>query len=213
VRELGRRLPAQGADDARQHHGEPVSPGVDHPGLAQHRELVRAALHRLLAGLERPLEHLGQQLVLLARVRVWAEPRRVHVGEVLGHAVRHRPHRGEHRALGGVAHRLVGGVRSAGEGGRHEHGVDQLSRARHELGRCAAHDLRQDHAAVAASAQQGGAGHGVDDRVAADHVDRLAVHAVELVEHGAHRHRHVVAGVAVGNGEDVEVVDLLAPCL
>ena len=34
--------------------------------------------------------------------------------------------------------------------------------------------------------------------------------AVELVEHGAQRQRHVVAGVAVGDREDVEVVDLLA---
>ena len=33
---------------------------------------------------------------------------------------------------------------------------------------------------------------------------------VELVEHGAQRQRHVVAGVAVGDREDVEVVDLLA---
>ena len=33
---------------------------------------------------------------------------------------------------------------------------------------------------------------------------------VELVEHGAQRERHVVAGVAVGDREDVEVVDLLA---
>ena len=31
---------------------------------------------------------------------------------------------------------------------------------------------------------------------------------VELVEHGAQRERHVVARVAVGDREDVEVVDL-----
>ena len=36
---------------------------------------------------------------------------------------------------------------------------------------------------------------------------------VELVEHGAQRERHVVAGVAVGDREDVEVVDLLTACL
>ena len=34
--------------------------------------------------------------------------------------------------------------------------------------------------------------------------------AVDLVEHGAQRERHVVAGVAVGDREHVEVVDLLA---
>ena len=36
---------------------------------------------------------------------------------------------------------------------------------------------------------------------------------VELVEHGAQGERHVVARVAVGDREDVEVVDLLAPGL
>ena len=48
--------------------------------------------------------------------------------------------------------------------------------------------------------------------VAADLVERrpLLGQAVELVEHGAQRERHVVAGVAVGDREDVEVVDLLA---
>ena len=37
--------------------------------------------------------------------------------------------------------------------------------------------------------------------------------AVELVEHGAQRERHVVAGVAVGDREHVEVVDLAAASL
>ncbi len=209
VRDLGRRVSAQRADHARQHHGEAVGARVHDACLAQHRQLLGAALHRLLAGLERPLEHLGQQLVLLARVGVGAEPRRVHVREVLGHAVCHRPHGAEHRALGGLAHRLVGGVGGAGEGRGHQHRVHQLAGPGDQLGRRAAHDLGQDHAAVAAGAEQRGAGHGVHDRVAADHVDRLAVHAVELVEHGAHRHRHVVPGIAVGYREDVEVVDLL----
>ena len=38
----------------------------------------------------------------------------------------------------------------------------------------------------------------------------IAGEAVELVQHGAQRQRHVVARVAVGDREDVEVVDLLA---
>ena len=55
----------------------------------------------------------------------------------------------------------------------------------------------------------------LDDLLAADLVERPLVlgQAVELVEHGAQRERHVVAGVAVGDREDVEVVDLLAACL
>ena len=39
---------------------------------------------------------------------------------------------------------------------------------------------------------------------------RVGGEAVDLGEHGAQRERHVVARVAVGDGEDVEVVDLLA---
>ena len=44
-------------------------------------------------------------------------------------------------------------------------------------------------------------------------VERLAVHPVQLVEHGAHGQRHVVPRVAVGDREDVQVVDLLAAVL
>jgi hypothetical protein len=81
------------------------------------------------------------------------------------------------------------------------------------LGR-AADELGEDHAAVAAGAEQRGAGDRVDDLVAADLVDRavllLVEQAVELAEHRAQRQRHVVARVAVGDREDVEVVDLLA---
>ncbi len=62
--------------------------------------------------------------------------------------------------------------------------------------------------------EQRGARDGVDELVAADLVDvALRGQAVELVEHRAQRERHVVAGVAVGDREHVEVVDLLAPCL
>ena len=64
---------------------------------------------------------------------------------------------------------------------------------------------------VAARAEQRRAGDGVDDLVAADLVDlALRGEVVELGEHGAQRERHVVAGVAVGDREDVEVVDFLA---
>ena len=129
--------------------------------------------------------------------------------EVLRNPVRHRPDGGEHRALGGVADRLVRGIGRAGKRGRHEHGIDQLARPRDQLRRRAAHDLRQDHAAVSARSEQSRSRHRVDDRLAPDHIDRLAVHAVELVEYRAHGHGHVVAGVAIGDREHVEVVDLL----
>ena len=70
---------------------------------------------------------------------------------------------------------------------------------------------REDDAGVAAGAEQRGAGDGVDDLVAADLVDlALGGEIVELGQHGAQSQRHVVPRVAVGDREDVEIVDLLA---
>ena len=209
VLELGRGAAPERGEAARHDHGEPVGAGVDHAGLAQHRKLLGPALDGLLARLERVLEHLREQLVLLVGGGLGAEPLGVHVSEVVRHAPRHRPHRREHRALGRVAHGRVGGVRGARQRGRHEHRVDELAVAARELLGGAAHDLGEDHAAVPARAQQRGPGDRGHDLVAALHVERPAVHAVQLVEHGAHGERHVVPRVAVGDGEDVEVVDLL----
>ncbi len=124
--------------------------------------------------------------------------------------VRHLAENGQHRALGRLAHRLVGGVGGAGEGGGDEDRVDQLAGAAGQLLGGAADDLAEDHAGVAAGAHQRRPGQRLHQLRAADLVDLEAVEAVELLHHGAHRHRHVVAGVAVGDREDVEVVDLLA---
>ena len=49
---------------------QPVAAGVHHAGLAQHRQQLGPALDRLLAGVERALEQLGQQRVLLVGVRL-----------------------------------------------------------------------------------------------------------------------------------------------
>ena len=213
VGELRRLLAAQGRHHPGHDHGEPVGAGVHDARLLEHRELLRPALHRLLGGVERPLHHLGDQRVLLLGRGVGAEPRGVHVREVLGHAVGHRAHRAQHRALGRLAHRVIGGVGRAGERGGHEHRIHQLAGARRQLLGGAAHDLREDHAAVAARAQQRGAGHGGHQLLAPDHVERLAAEPVELLEHGAQGHGHVVPRVAVGDREDVQVVDLGAAAL
>jgi hypothetical protein len=210
VLELGCGVAPECGQAAGDDHREPVGTGVDDARLAQHGELLWPALDRLLAGLEGVLEHLRQQLVLLGRACVGPQPRGVHVGEVVGHTAGHRAHGREHRALRWVAHGRVGGVRGAGEGGGHEYRVDELARSRDQLLRSAAHDLREDHAAVPARAEQRGARHGAHDLVAADVVDRLPVHRAELLGHGLQRERHVVAGVTVGDREHVEVVDLLA---
>ena len=135
------------------------------------------------------------------------------MGQVLRHAVGHRPYGGEHRALGGVPHGVVRGVGGSRQRRAHEDRIDQLTGSRRQLLGCAAHDLREDHAAVPARAEKGGAGDGLDQVVAPQVVDRLPVDPVELREHGAEGHRHVVARVAVGDREDVQVVDLLPPAL
>ena len=111
------------------------------------------------------------------------------VREVVGDRGRHVAHDREHRALGRLAHRRVGALGGVGEGGAEQHRVDQLARARDQLLGRAADQLGEDDAAVAARAEQRGAGDGLDDLVAADLVDRAVVgssaEAIELGEHGA----------------------------
>jgi hypothetical protein len=137
------------------------------------------------------------------------------VGELGRDAVRHLAHHGQDRALGRGAHGPVGAVGRARHRRADEDRVDELARTRDQLLGGAADQLGEDHAGVAAGAQQRRAGDRVDDLLAADLVERAVVlgEPVELVEHRAERQRHVVAGVAVRDREDVEVVDLLAPCL
>ena len=85
---------------------------------------------------------------------------------------------------------------------------------RHQLLRRTADQLGEDHAGVAPGAQQRRARDRLHDLLAPDLVDGAlavgALQAVELIEDGPQRERHVVAGVAVGDREHVEVVDLLA---
>jgi hypothetical protein len=209
VLELRGGYAAERREAARDDHGEPVGAGIHHARVAQDRELLGSPRDRLLAGLESVLEHLGKQLVLLLRGRSGPESLRVHVREVVGDAGGHRPDCGEHRALGGVAHRCVRRVRCACERRGHQHRVHQLTLARGELLGRSAHDLGEDHPAVAARAEQRCARHGAHDLVAVEAVDRLPVEVVERIEHRPHRQRHVVPRVTIGDRKDVQVVDLL----
>ena len=205
---------AQRADDPRQQHGESVAAGVHDARLAQHRQQIGAALDRLLAGLQSAFDHAGDGHVLLPRGGVDAQPRIRDVGDLGGDAVRHLAHDGEDRALGRVAHRSVGLIGGAGQRRPDEHRVHQLARPADQLLGGAADQLREDDPAVAAGAQQRRAGHRGHDLVTADVVDGAALggagEAVQFGEDRAQGQDHVVAGVAVGDGENVEVVDLLA---
>ena len=206
-------LAAQPGDDPRQDHHQPVRARVDHAGLGQHVELLGGSLDRLLPRAGGHRQHLGQQLVLLLVARLGGEALAVHVREVLRGRVRHLADHGQHRSLSGVTHRFVSGVGGARERRRDQHRVDQLTRAAGQLLGGAADDLAQDHARVAPRAHQGRPGDGVDDLLASAPVDRLPVEAVQLAHHGAHGQRHVVPGVAVGDREHVQVIDLLAALL
>jgi hypothetical protein len=215
VLQLGRLGAAQGGDDAREDDRHAVAAGVDHARLAEDRQQIGAALDRGLAGDDRALERVGDQAVLVLGRGVAEEAALLfgQVREVASDRRGHVAHHGEHRALGRRADRRVGALGGGRERGAEQHGIDQLARAGDQLLGRAADQLGEDHAAVAPRAQQGGAGHGLDDLVAADLVDRAALvggQAVELGEHGLERERHVVARVAVGDREDVEIVDLLA---
>ena len=129
----------------------------------------------------------------------------------------HLAHDGQDRALGWVTDRTVGLVGGAGERGSDEDGVDQLTGAAGELFGGAADQLREDHARVAARAQQRRAGDRGDDLVAPNLVDRSplggAGEPIELLQHGPQGEDHVVAGIAIGDREHVQVVDLFATLL
>ena len=96
----------------------------------------------------------------------------------------------EDRPLDRLAHRGVGGVRCSSE-----------RRRNRTVGLVALHgasdDLRQDHARVPPRSEQRGAHH-------------VVVARLERLAHCAHGEQHVRAGVAVGDGIDVEVVDARA---
>jgi dihydroxyacetone kinase-like predicted kinase len=76
LRHLG-PVAAQAGDDAGEDQHQAVAAGVDDAGLAQHLELLRRALDRLLAVLDRPLQHRREDGVLLLRADPTAEPRAV----------------------------------------------------------------------------------------------------------------------------------------
>ena len=216
VLERWRLAAAQRPDDPCEEDRQPVPAGVDDACLAQHRKQLGAAPDRLLTGCQRVLDQLGEHLVLLRIGCVGAEPGVVHVREIgcdaRGHLANHR----EDRALGRVSDRAVGLVGRPRQRRADQNRVDELSGPACKLFRGAADQLRQDHPGVAARAEQCGTGDRADDLGPADVVDRAVVggarKAVELLQDGSQRQHHVVAGIAVGDREHIEVVDLLAPC-
>ena len=188
-------LVAELAGFARQRRHERVeedrqaeTAGVDHVVLLEHRQQLGGALDRGERLLHHVLERLVAAELLLAGVLGGR-------GAVLEH--------GEDRALDRLAHRLEGDLDRAAERAVDARGVHLVG-----LGRAlaqAAQDLGGDDAGVAARAHERAGGDGAADlgAVGADGQRR------QVVDDRGKRQRHVGAGVAVGNGEHVEAVDLV----
>jgi hypothetical protein len=130
-----------------------------------------------------------------------------------GHAMGHLPDHGEDRPLGRLAHRPVGLIGGAGQRRADQDRIDQLAGPAGEFLRGAPDQLGEDHSGIAAGPQQGGSRDRGHDLVPADLVDRAALggarETVEFLHDGSQREHHVVARVAVGHREHVQVIDLL----
>ncbi len=213
--ELWRLVASQRGDDAGEHDRQAVAAGIDDAGVAQGGQQLGAALDRFLAGVHGALERSGDQLILDAARRRRLQARvACAVRDVGGDLVGHLARDGQHRSLCRIAHgrvRAVGGIRERGADQRR---VDQLARPGDELLGGASNQLREDHAGVAARAEQRRARDRLNDLLTPDLVDRAravcALQPVELLQHGAQRQGHVVARIAIGDRKDVQVVDLLS---
>ena len=160
--------------------------GIDDARFAEDRELLRRARDRLLAAADEP----GEQLVDVVPVEALA-------------LLRHFADDGEHRPFDRLPHGAVGSVAGRLERTGDDAGVDRR-RSAERLGRTA-DDLREDHAGVPARTHQRGARDLLDEGRAI-----LGRRLLEPVDDRPCGQREVRAGVAVGHGIDVEVVDPLA---
>ena len=172
-----------------QEDGEAKGTGVDHAVLLEDGQQVGRAGDGLIGldddGIERIL---GRELLLLALVglgRDIAQDR-------------------EDRALDRLTNSLEGDLDGTAEGEGDVGGRDGLVGRDKALGH-ATQDLRGDNARVAAGAHEGAVGDGARDGL---HVG-VGGKRRELLGHRGERERHVGAGVAIGYGEDVKLVDLL----
>ena len=177
-----------GVDEGLDEGGEAVGTGVDDAVLLEDGQEVRRAGDGLVRLDDEGLEHLGDRhLLLLAAVG----------------ARRHVADDGEDRALDRLADCLEGDLHAVAECRRDVRRSDGLARTDEAL-RHAAEDLARDDAGVAAGTHEGA----VRDRLGNGLHVRVCGKRLDLTDDGAERERHVGAGVAIGHGEDVELVDV-----
>ena len=169
--------------------GEAVGARVDDAILLEDGQQVGRARNALVGLDDEGLEHLGNgHLLLVAAVRAGA-----HVADD-----------GEDRTLDRLAHGLEGNPDGVAEGARDVARGHGVVRAHEALGH-ATQNLARDDAGVAARAHERAVGDRLGDGL---HVGASGQRG-DLAHDGAQRERHVGAGVAVGHGEDVELVDVL----
>ena len=178
-----------GSYEVLEEDGKAKGAGVDHAVLLQNGQQVGRASDGLVGldddGIERVL---GRELLLFALVGLGRD------------IAQHR----ENRALDGLTDGLEGDLDGAAERIGDVGGRDGLISRDETLGH-AAQDLRGDDAGVAAGTHQGAVGDGAGDGL---HIG-IGGKGGKLLGHRGERERHVGTGVAVGYGEDIELVDLL----
>ena len=178
-----------GSHKVLEENGKSKGAGVDHAVLLQNGQQVGRAGDGLVRLDDDSIERiLGRELLLLALIglgRDIAQDR-------------------EDRALDGLADSLEGNLDGTTEGEGNVGGRNRLVGRDKALGH-AAQNLRGDDAGVTAGTHQGTVGNGAGDGL---HVG-IGGKGGKLLGHRGERERHVGTGVAVGYGEDVELVDLL----
>ena len=179
------RFPGQRRRDAADDLEQAGSAGVDDARLAQHVELVGRTGERVLAA----LDQLLQQRRGLERS----------VARVLG-LLGELPDHGEHRPLDRAPHSPVGGVAGGAERPSDRRCVEEPGLAERLGG--AAQDLGEDDAGVAARAHQRR-----PRQLLRECGPVVGGGGLEHLHDRARGQRQVRAGVAVGDGIDVEVVD------
>ena len=194
-------LAAQARDQAGDQQRHPVAAGVDDAVLAQHRQQIRAALHRCLGRLERLLEHFGEHAILLLSAGVMAQPRRLHPRQLGRHTMGHLSHHRDHRSLCRIANRRVGGVGRARERRRDQHRIDQLAGTAGQLLGRAANDLGEDHAAVARAPSSAARATASTTSLRPTTSTGWPLRRSSSTHHGAQRLGHVVSRVPSATGK------------
>ena len=173
-------------DDALEEIDEALGPGVDDPGLGEHGELLGRVLERSRGPPCSDSDRSSAKSWVLWRSRV--------------HRVGPVPDEGDHRPFDrgqdgprGIGDRLLDGF---GEVARRRPG------ARCQLAAEAVDILGEDEAGIAPGAVKGGLGDGSQGRLHGPRGDRPA-------GDGPHGRGQVGARIGVGDGEDVDLVEIV----